>query len=418
MLEFETIDEIYAAYGQYLRGNNSSWDKIKHTCIKLPNWYDHSLHADSDEYKQQQYKLWKQVVDVTREYNAELDEQVLNCPHTDVIRFPAGFINRDENAVNFQGDHFIATGMFMKYSGIKPGQNVLEYGPGFGGIALQMARLGVNVDTVDISDYFVDTIKEQSDFYKVPLTSFKGEFGFNPRGDMKYDLIFFYESFHHCLEFKKVIKLLKEYLAYDGKIMMAGEPIVETTNSSIPSAWGIRMDTENIAIMRYRHWFELGFTEDYLISNFVNAGFIAQKMRCDVSTYGRGYIFKHRPDTIHMSNYWLSHDEANSWNAPESTGRWTTDMSYLSIDTSDTFNKISVCMTNHHPLSQTVIIEYGSHKHSFNFSPHECKTISLDATVKARSLSFESSAIIPNNVYKSTDTRSLGIFVNTFSYIK
>jgi 2-polyprenyl-3-methyl-5-hydroxy-6-metoxy-1,4-benzoquinol methylase len=288
--DLEDMDTIYDAYMH----QTSDWNKLVHTHMRLPEWYDHTLEPLSVEYANQQHKLWKAIVNLDREYDPELDEQTHGCVHTDVVRFPGGFIDRGNHAIAIQGEHNIATGMFLKYSNLRPGQWALEYGAGFGGTALQMARLGANVDTVDVSEYFCDAIRQQAEFYGVPLTPFKGRFGDNPRGDKKYDLIFFYESFHHSVDFVDVVAALKRNLASDGRIMLAGEPIVTQPNAAIPYDWGIRLSAENLAIMRYRKWFELGFTEGFITRIFNDAGFHVSRMHCDVSTYGEGYIITHQ----------------------------------------------------------------------------------------------------------------------------
>jgi cyclopropane fatty-acyl-phospholipid synthase-like methyltransferase len=70
----------------------------------------------------------------------------------------------------------IASGMIVKHSGLKPGDTALEYGPGFGQTVLAHARLGVAVETVDISTAFCGYVTEQAAFSQVPLTSFEGQF--------------------------------------------------------------------------------------------------------------------------------------------------------------------------------------------------------------------------------------------------
>lgn len=412
----EDLSQLDAAY----RGELGNWDELRHYTMRLPDWFTPAVDVDSEQYTAMQHRLWKAIIGTDREYDPATDEQTLDEPHNDVVRFPGGFVRRDKDAVRVQGDHFIATGMFMKNSGIEPGQSALEYGAGFGGAALQMARLGVNVDTVDVSEFFCDAIKQQADFFQVPLTPFVGEFGYNPRGNKKYDLIFFYESFHHCLDYKNVVPKLKEYIKDTGVVMMAGEPVRDVADRYVPYGWCIRLDAENIAIMRQRRWFELGFLEDYLVQMFVNAGFVARKMDCPVSAYGSGYIFQHRPDTIHLGSHWLPVVENQSWNGYESNGRWTRGTSYISMDTSDTFNGIRVDMSNHHPVGQTVTAEYGSQRCTINIGPGAQASLNIEAGVKSPKLTFNTTPIVPSASYVPPipDNRELGIFINTITYTK
>jgi 2-polyprenyl-3-methyl-5-hydroxy-6-metoxy-1,4-benzoquinol methylase len=157
--------------------------------------------------------------------------------------------------ISLAGDHLIALGHIVKHSGISrdAGDYVLEYGAGFGQIALTFARLGAVVDTVDIDRTFCEAIKAQAEWFGLPLTPHVGEFGSNPTGK-KYKLIVFYEAFHHARNFMELVPTLRSVLAVDRKIMMAGEPIVNTPagqySAQLPYPWGIRLDAEVGAIVR------------------------------------------------------------------------------------------------------------------------------------------------------------------------
>jgi len=295
--ELTDMHTMYEAYQQHMAGDNSTWSKVGHTYMRLPAWYDATLDSMSDEYAIQQHTLWKHITAVDRDYNPNLDEQTLGQDSVDAVRYPGWhYAAPNAGSIADESQHIIAAGMIMKNSGVQQGQWVLEYGAGFGKASVLMSRLGANVDTVDISDYYCDAVKQQADFYNIPLTSFKGEFGWNPRGDQKYDLILFYECFHHCVEFKTVIPLLKQHLTPTGKIIIAGEPIVKTINDVIPFDWGFRLTAENLCIMRHRRWFELGFTESFIEQIFTQAGFAVTKMECPLTRLGDGYIFTRREE--------------------------------------------------------------------------------------------------------------------------
>jgi cyclopropane fatty-acyl-phospholipid synthase-like methyltransferase len=208
------------------------------------------------------------------------------------VRTPGYFVRRDPEAVVSASDHIIATGMILRHSGLKAGDWALEYGAGFGQTALSLARLGVNVDTVDISTTFCEFVRQQAEFFNVPLTPFHERFGHNPRPDRKYNLIWFYESFHHCLEFQTVISRLREHLAEGGRVLLGGEPIVEKENDAVPYPWGVRLHSEVVAIVRRQGWFELGFSEEFLFRMFERAGFRGERIECEPTLFGRLYVFR------------------------------------------------------------------------------------------------------------------------------
>lgn len=281
------------------------WDPFRHAHLELPSWFRHGLDPYSAEYAAQQRRLWALVAGVERDYDVEVDEKEADWGSVDAVRFPGYFARRDPGAVAAASDHVIASGMIMKHCGLKPGDWALEYGAGFGQTALALARLGVNVDTVDVSDQFCRWVGEQAEFFRVPLTPFKGRFGDAPRSSQRYDVVWFYESFHHCLDFVRVVGQLPKLLRPGGRVILAGEPIVERENAAVPYPWGLRLHSEVVAVVRRQRWFELGFSEDFLFELFAHAGFTMQRIECEPSLFGRAYICQHRENAAPMGKRWL-----------------------------------------------------------------------------------------------------------------
>jgi SAM-dependent methyltransferase len=394
------------------------WDNFRAAHCVLPNWFRAGLDPFSDEYAAQQQNLWCLLTGVDRAYMPEIDEREAPLANVDAVRRPGYFIRCDSMAVELASDHVIATGMILKHCGLKPGDSALEYGAGFGQTALALARLGVVVDTVDISKAFCSYVKEQADFFQVPLTPFEGRFGWNPRGTHKYDLVLFYESFHHCADFRAVVQDIKRNLAPKGRVLLAGEPISRAENSFLPYPWGLRLDAESVAQMRRFRWFELGFTEEFLIGLFLNAGFSAQRIECPPSIYGEGYTFTHRGARVDLSQEWLSYDIETGWNNPEPDGCWTKAEARLFLDSTDSFRELVVDATNHHPFAQSVEIAYGNATCVVRFKKGERKEIVINADTKTPQIVFRTPTHVPATGYKtkSEDSRALGIFVHSLMY--
>ena len=295
----DEIGWICETYFKDGTGPGTPWDALRQAHMELPDWFQRGLDPLSSAYAEQQHRLWQLVCGIDRRYEPEIDEKEHDWGDIDPVRLPGYFVRRDPQAVSAASDHLIATGMILKHCGLKAGDWALEYGAGFGQTALALARLGVNVDTVDISTTFCEFVRQQADFFKVPLTPFPGVFGMNPRGGRKYQLIWFYESFHHCLDFQRVVNQIKEHLAEGGRIILGGEPIVEREYAAVPYPWGVRLHSEVVAVMRRQRWFELGFSEHFLYELFAAAGFVGRRIDCEPSLFGRLYVFEHRPAQIH-----------------------------------------------------------------------------------------------------------------------
>jgi SAM-dependent methyltransferase len=146
--------------------------------------------------------------------------------------------------------------------------------------------MGAEVHTVDIDEVFCNSIRKQAEFFGVNLTPHQEVFGYNPGG--VFDIIIFYESFHHCRNFNVVVQVLRGIIKPGGKIMLAGEPIWPGTPLWAQGAqypWGIRLEAEVASIVRFRKWFELGFQKDFLINLFARHGFIYRFHPGVISTY-------------------------------------------------------------------------------------------------------------------------------------
>jgi 2-polyprenyl-3-methyl-5-hydroxy-6-metoxy-1,4-benzoquinol methylase len=412
------IDLLCEAFRRFNSEESTPWDDFRDAYLDMPEWIRLDLDPMSEEYAAQQRRLWNVLAGIEREYDPQIDEET-SPPHDDPIRFPGFFLRRDKLAVKSAADHFFAAAMIMKNGSLEPGDWALEYGAGFAHTALQLARLGVNVDTIDISEAFCRNVKAQADFYRVPLTPFPGRFGSNPRQDKKYDLIWFYESFHHCLEFRNVVRQLKRHLAPTGSVILAGEPIARRKNRAIPFPWGLRFDAEVVAVMRLRHWFELGFTEDFIVNLFTAEGFVGELMECSASAYGRGYVFRHRGPSIELGTHWSPLIEGETWHGPEKQGRWTKGETFISLDASDSFTQLKIDATNHHPHQHTINVTYGHTNVREMLRAGEHKTISIDATVKSPQLVFRSNTMVPAKDYerRAADGRALGIFISKIRYI-
>lgn len=255
----------------------------------LPKGFKAKLDPHSPAYREQQLALWQAITRRTG-YDAATDEDTPEISDLDAVFRPAFYGSGNADVA---GDHLVALGHVLKLSGLKAGMRALEYGAGFGQIALAFARVGVKVDTVDINPRFCAAVASLAPRYRVDLASHVGEFGDNPAGRPDaYDLVYFYESFHHCLEFKAVIPKLAELLKPGGRIIMAGEPVLPEPTALLPYPWGLRMDGENVTVMHRRGWMELGFQEDFLVETFAAAGFSCAKHALPNLHYATVYVFE------------------------------------------------------------------------------------------------------------------------------
>jgi len=280
------IEELDTVATDFQRGEGERW---RGRSLILPEWFDTNLDPLSPAYYQQMLRLWEAITG-RKGYDPLLNEDTPEIADLDAIYKPAFYASGDSQ---FAGAQIMAMGHIIMRSGIRPGDRVLEYGAGFGQTALALARLGARVDTVDVNPHFCKAVSTAAERYSVDLTSHVGQFGFNPSGDANaYSLILFYESFHHCIAFDKIIPKFSSLLTDNGKIILAGEPIFNQLCPDLPYLWGFRLDWENVAVMRIRGWLELGFQRDFLLALFARSGFACSEHSDPNSHWAQVYEFR------------------------------------------------------------------------------------------------------------------------------
>jgi SAM-dependent methyltransferase len=381
----EHIDEV--AKVVFEEGHASPrYQHLQHAHMSLPAWFRHGLDPYSPEYAEQQQRLWRLIAGVERDYEPSLDEKEAPLGEFDPVRFPGYFLRRDAQAVASASDHVIASGMILKHAGVKPGGWALEYGAGFGQTALALARLGVNVDTVDISQAFCQSVQQQADHFQVPLKAHLGQFGMNPRPGQRYDLIFFYESFHHCLDWQALLRTLPELLAPGGRILLCGEPMVEREYAAVPYPWGVRLQSDVVATIRRLRWFELGFSEDFLYEIFAKAGFTITRHACEPSLWGRTYVCERWRDELHLGQAWLPQGVEEGWYGPETDGRWTRGQARMLLpgrldepDAKERVEQWELDIANPHPKPARLELAAGGKTQIVTLAPGERRTVTFAA---------------------------------------
>ena len=288
----EDIESLRATFYASGSGAGPEWEPFLHAHMRLPDWFQHGLDPWSPSYRDQQLRLWSLVAGVDELYEPHRHEKEAPWGDIDAVRQPGYYLRRDPGAVTSASDHWLATGMLLKHCGLRAGDHALEYGAGFGQTALALARLGVEVETVDISETFCRHVRTQAEFFQVPLRAHHGEFGWNPVQGRRYQLVWFYESFHHCLAFDTVVPALRELLAPGGKVILGGEPVMPEGHPAVPYPWGVRLHSEVAAVVRQTGWMELGFSEPFLFEMFRRSGFRGRRIDCEPSLYGRLFVFE------------------------------------------------------------------------------------------------------------------------------
>ena len=409
----EDLDHLQKAFLASEAGADEPWREFQDRILALPPWFEFGLDPLSQSYRRQQIRLWQAISGLSEDYRPERHELTGNLSLLDPIRRPGFYAERNRTAVASAGEHLIALGHILKHSVVSAGDTVLEYGAGFGQIALAFARLGVSVDTVDIDASLCAAVRKQAEFFGVNLNAFHGEFGINPRDGHKYDLILFYASFHHCLDFPNLIPKLRTYLKGDGRIILSGEPVVATDSSIVPYPWGIRLDAANVAVVRFRKWLELGFQEGFLAGQFIRNGFTWQSYPGVISQWANIHVFRPRTDVVALETYQIPGPDASGWHQPQKGGRFTRGLAHLPLDCGANYERVVLRLRNYHPTPIEIGVSCGAFSTTRICRGRE--TVEIPASAVDSPIRITAETICPVT-YGVADSRQLGIFVETLEY--
>ncbi|MFS2008521.1 class I SAM-dependent methyltransferase [Azospirillum sp. CT11-132] len=162
-------------------------------------------------------------------------------------------------SIKLAAQHYSLIGKFLGMMDIKSGGSILECGVGFGNTTLALAMLGCQVTALDIAESYCEVVRRRAALHEVDIKVVHSDFTWIETTEEKYDAVCFFESFHHCWEFERILLSLHKVVKPGGKIYFGGEPI----NMEFPMPWGVRLDGEALFVVRQNGWMELGFHSDF-----------------------------------------------------------------------------------------------------------------------------------------------------------
>jgi 2-polyprenyl-3-methyl-5-hydroxy-6-metoxy-1,4-benzoquinol methylase len=168
------------------------------------------------------------------------------------------------------------------------GKSFIEFGAGWGNLAVPLAKSGQEVAVVDIDGGFLSRISRIAAQENVQIACFQGGFLEVARSlPKKYDVAIFQSSFHHCLEFDDLLQELRDrVIDANGSIYFFAEPIYK--DYTFP--WGLRYDGESLWAITFNHWLELGFDEDFFFTLLLRRGFLLSKFDPIYAFVGEGWV--------------------------------------------------------------------------------------------------------------------------------
>jgi SAM-dependent methyltransferase len=149
--------------------------------------------------------------------------------------------------------------------GLRPPARLVEFGPGWGNLTVDLALTGFEVVAVDANEHFCRYLGRRARELGTLEVVHADMLDFRPADPA--DAAVFFECFHHCADHTALLEGLHEVVGPTGVLLFVGEPVHE-----MPYPWGPRLDGLSLWSMRRYGWLELGFDPAYFTSALRRAG--------------------------------------------------------------------------------------------------------------------------------------------------
>ncbi len=308
------------------------------------------------------------------------------------------------------GHTLMAIGFIIRTMRLAAGSSILELGPGWGNTTIELARMGYDVTAIDIDPTFVGLIAERAAKFALDVDARQGTFLEIDRLDRRYDAVLFYECFHHCSDHRGLVAKLADVITPGGRVFFAAEPVTE----SFPVPWGVRTDGESLWAIRRNGWLELGFQESYFLRMLAHAGWVVTKHTTDSTHLGVIFEARRAGGSYPVCGRTLPPDEEATWQPLEesdSTSRYTTARSELSVERGGPFGLASVGVVNTSPLDLPYRVSHGRHEVTGVSPAGSAHAIDVPYDPEGRSVVIEAERWRPAEVLHSADERTLGLLV-------
>jgi 2-polyprenyl-3-methyl-5-hydroxy-6-metoxy-1,4-benzoquinol methylase len=409
-VELACVEEAAKVSDDAMRAELASFEFMPKTLERI---LDHFLPLDpySESYRIRQFELYSKISGNSSYDPVQNERSEFNV--SDALRNPYPFCTKSPQTV---GDQLIAIGFIIKTLNLIPPARILEFGPGWGNLTIELARMGYSVTAVDIEPRFIDLIQRRAAQLDLPLRAICGSFGKIPGEQDLFDAILFFECFHHCGDHLGLLRDIKPLLSDQGFLLFAAEPITE----SFPLPWGVRMDGMSVWSIRKFKWLELGFKESYFVRTLLKLGWDVQKINYNNSLLNTIFLAKKNLGVINISTHLMPCDESSTW-APAETDpsigvRFTSGNSKITLDEDPQWVSCDIEMTNFAPFHMAVTLLCGTSKKTQDLSPNSNYVVSLALPKSIRLLKIKCKSWSPKDLAINDDTRTLGIAIRRIIY--
>lgn len=100
---------------------------------------------------------------------------------------------------------------------VPAGGSILECGIGWGNTTLALGMLGYNITALDIEPHFCELVERRAKVFNIDTIRFvNSDFLWVENTMEQFDAVIYFESFHHCWEFERLLKSLHKVIKRGG----------------------------------------------------------------------------------------------------------------------------------------------------------------------------------------------------------
>ena len=223
----------------------------------------------SDAYREWTWTLYE-AISRRRDYTVANEASPFDLETARTRPFPF-----QTGSASVVGDDLVARGHLLRCIGdprlgLAPPARVIEFGPGWGNLTLDLAATGFEVTAVDVGEQFCTLLRARG--AGSPRLHVVHEDMLSFTTDEPYDAAVFFESFHHCADHLEMLRRLHRVVHEAGVVFLAGEPV-----HAMPYPWGPRLDGLSLWSMRTYGWLELGFDRSYFDAALERTGWRGER---------------------------------------------------------------------------------------------------------------------------------------------
>lgn len=289
----------------------------------------------------------------------------------------------------------------------KSKMDIIEFGSGWGNLALPLARTGMNVTCVDIDAGFLARLKGHFSRENLHVNAVQGDFiAASETIDIRFDAAVFQASFHHCLDFDKLLHLLStKLLKDDGAVYFLSEPVVP----DYPFPWGLRYDGESLWAIMSNKWLELGFEQDFFTDLLLRNGFFCTRIPEIPGHVGPGWRAVRGQQGLAFENWVLPRAMDESFHVATGAGygRFCRASSVLPGLGNAHSKHYVLELCNFSSISLTAKVIAGAQAQEITIAPGMRETCEVLADCK--DVRIQSQTFVPHKLTGNGDDRELGL---------